>query len=375
MSEVLTNLLFFIIAISVLVAIHEYGHYIVGRWCGMKVLRFSIGFGKPFATWIGGKDKTEYCLSAIPLGGYVRFLDSREGEVAPEDEGRAFDHRPIPARIAVLLAGPLFNFLFAIAAYWVIFASGVPAALPTVGDVEQDSYSDVAGLEFGDRIVAVGDKETADWESALVAILDEMISDGRIPMRLESADGYERSATINVGEDKSRLTEPGMIFEGLGFVPWRPPAIVDEVQADGAASSIDLVHGDRIVSVAGNEVRTGAELLAQVSPRAGETVELKFYRGDEQRIASLELASVLQDGETVGRIVLPRLGRTEDRDRGLHRCPTALPCLRGSAAPSQWPVASTPIALTLPMVSRVARVCPNALSVRRTSAGSARGSK
>ena len=109
MSEILTNLVSFIVAISVLVAIHEYGHYIVGRWCGMKVLRFSIGFGKPLATWIGRKDKTEYCISAIPLGGYVRFLDGREGDVAAEDEGRAFDHRPIPARIAVLLAGPAFN--------------------------------------------------------------------------------------------------------------------------------------------------------------------------------------------------------------------------------------------------------------------------
>ena len=303
MSNLLTNLLFFIIAISVLVAIHEYGHYIVGRWCGMKVLRFSIGFGKPFATWIGrGEDKTEYCLSAIPLGGYVRFLDSREGEIAPEDEGRAFDHRPIPARIAVLLAGPVFNFLFAIAAYWVIFASGVPAALPTVGDVEEGSYADVAGLEFGDRIVAVGDKEIADWESALVAILDEMISDGRISMRLESDDGYARSATINVGDDSARLTEPGMIFDGLGFAPWRPPAIVGEVLADGAASQIDLQPGDRIVSVADTEIRTGSELIAQVSPRAGETVELTYYRGSVLHSASLELGTVDVDGETLGRI-------------------------------------------------------------------------
>ena len=113
MVDALTNLLAFIVAISVLVAIHEYGHYIVGRWMGMKVLRFSIGFGKPIWSWVRGADKTEYCISAIPLGGYVRFLDEREGPVAPEDEGRAFNHRPIPARIAVLLAGPLFNFMFA----------------------------------------------------------------------------------------------------------------------------------------------------------------------------------------------------------------------------------------------------------------------
>ena len=121
MGNALISLLAFVVAISVLVAIHEFGHYIVGRWLGMKVLRFSIGFGKPIITWVRGEDRTEYCVSAIPLGGYVRFLDSREGPVEQKDEGRAFDHRPIPSRIAVLLAGPAFNFLFALVAYWVIF--------------------------------------------------------------------------------------------------------------------------------------------------------------------------------------------------------------------------------------------------------------
>src|SRR5690606_9013022 len=106
MSSVLINLLSFMVAISVLVAIHEFGHYLVGRLCGMKVLRFSIGFGKPIWTWIAGRDRTEYCISALPLGGYVKFLDEREGPVEPADEGRAFNHRPVPARIAVLFAGP-----------------------------------------------------------------------------------------------------------------------------------------------------------------------------------------------------------------------------------------------------------------------------
>ena len=127
MGDFLTSLLAFVVAISVLVAIHEYGHYIVGRWAGMKVLRFSIGFGRPLWTWVRGADKTEYCIAAIPLGGYVRFLDGREGPVEPEDEGRAFNHRPVPARIAVLLAGPFFNFLFAIFAYWLLAMDGVPA--------------------------------------------------------------------------------------------------------------------------------------------------------------------------------------------------------------------------------------------------------
>ena len=141
MGNALTNLLSFIAAISILVAVHEFGHYIVGRWAGMKVLRFSIGFGKTVWTYIGGKDKTEYCVSAIPLGGYVRFLDSREGSVAPEDEGRAFDQRPIAARIVVLLAGPAFNFIFAVAAYWALLSPGVMLLKPAVGAVSPDSYA------------------------------------------------------------------------------------------------------------------------------------------------------------------------------------------------------------------------------------------
>jgi regulator of sigma E protease len=140
MMGALTNLLAFIVAISVLVAIHEYGHYIVGRMCGMKVLRFSVGFGKPIWTWVGGKDRTEYCISAIPLGGYVKFLGERDGSgdiVEPEDEGRAFNQRPVFSRILVLLAGPFFNFLFAFFAYWVLFINGVPTMKPAVGMVAE----------------------------------------------------------------------------------------------------------------------------------------------------------------------------------------------------------------------------------------------
>ena len=302
MSEFLTNLLFFIIAISVLVAIHEYGHYIVGRWCGMKVLRFSVGFGRPLVTWVRGKDQTEYCISAIPLGGYVRFLDSREGNIEPADEGRAFDHRPVPQRIAVLLAGPVFNFLFAIVAYWAIFASGVPTLLPAVGDIEPESYADTAGLEFGDRIIAVGDREAVDWESALLAMLDEMVTDGQIPMRLEDVYGDERNVVIDVGNDAARLTEPGMIFEGLGISPWRPPAIVGDIAPDGAASRVDLASGDRIVSVAGTAVRTSNELISEVSARPGETVTLEFYRGDELRSVDIDVGAVEIEGQTIGRI-------------------------------------------------------------------------
>ncbi len=302
MGNALTNLLAFVVAISILVAIHEFGHYIVGRCLGMKVLRFSIGFGRPIFTWVRGKDQTEYCVSAIPLGGYVRFLDGREGPVEPADEGRAFDHRPISSRIAVLLAGPAFNFLFALVAYWVIFVGGVPTLVPAVGDVEPGSYAARAGLEFGDRIVAVGNTETPDWESTLVAILDRMVADGAVPLTLEDENGRQRRATILVGDDASRLTEPGLLFEGLGFLPWRPAAVIAAVSEGGAASQVDLETGDRITSVDGQAVRTSSDLIDEVSARPDKSVTLEYYRDDLLRSVEILIGSEDVDGRLIGRI-------------------------------------------------------------------------
>ena len=278
MNSAIISLLAFILAISILVAVHEFGHYIVGRWLGMKVLRFSIGFGKPLWMRVSGQDQTEYCVSAIPLGGYVRFLDSRDGPVDSEDEGRAFDHRPIPARIAVLLAGPAFNFVFAVLAYWLLFAGGVMALKPAVGDVLPGSYADKAGLEFGDKIVAVGDAEVLDWESTLVAIVDNMVSDGRVPLTLEGEQGWQRSAVIDVGEDRTRLTEPGLLFDGLGFEVWRPPAEIGELSPGGAAESAGLKVGDRIHSIDGERIKTFSDLVAAVAPRANQRVSVEYVR-------------------------------------------------------------------------------------------------
>jgi len=303
MSEVLGNILWFIVAISVLVAVHEFGHYIVGRWCGMKVLRFSIGFGKPLISWTGkDPDRTEYCISRIPLGGYVKFLDEREGPVDPQDQGRAFTHRPVPARIAVLLAGPLFNFLFAILAYWVLFIYGVPALKPAVGQVTDDSYASAAGLEYGDRIIAVGDRETPDWETALLSMLDEMVEDGQIPMRLQRESGGTRWATIDVGSDSSRLTEPGLLFEGLGFVPWRPPAVIGSVEDDSPAAIGGILAGDQISKIDGEVVYGVYDLLRIIAERPNKTVPIEYLRDGRAGTVDVALGTRERDGETIGRL-------------------------------------------------------------------------
>jgi len=299
MSGVPGNILWFIVAISLLVAVHEYGHYIVGRFVGMKVLRFSIGFGKPLWTWVGrAPDRTEYCLSAIPLGGYVKFLDEREGPVSPEDDGRAFTHRPVYSRIAVLLAGPLFNFLFAILAYWVLFVNGVPALKPAVGQVMPDSYAAMAGLEYGDRIMAVGDQNAVDWETTLVAMIDEMVDDGRIPMHLQRSDGSDQIAMIDVGDDSARLTEPGLLFDGLGFAPWRPPAEVASVEGAAAAGGIE--PDDTITRIDNEAVNHFQDLRRIVADRANKTVPIEFTRDGENMDTVVTIGSREVDGETVG---------------------------------------------------------------------------
>ncbi len=300
MTSFLTNLVAFVALISILVAVHEYGHYIVGRWSGMKVLRFSIGFGKPIWMRKSGADQTEYCISAIPLGGYVKFLDSREGAVDAADAGRAFDQRPVPARIAVLLAGPAFNFLFAILAYWVLMAGGVMVVTPAVGVVEADSYADRAGLEFGDKILKVGDVAVSQWEATLVAMLGEMVDDGRVPLTLESSDGRQRIATLDVGSDKTRLTEPGVLFDGLGFAPWQPPAVIADLPDDGAAVNSGLAIGDRITSIAGVTIKNFDDLRIAVQPRAGQEVTIEFIRNGRAESLEVRLGERVVDGEVTG---------------------------------------------------------------------------
>ena len=300
MTSLLTNFLAFIILISVLVAVHEYGHYIVGRWMGMRVLRFSIGFGRPIWLKKYGKDETEYCFSAIPLGGYVKFLDSRESEISPRDYGRAFDQRPILARIAVLLAGPIFNFIFAILAYWLLMAGGITTIKPAVGFIEPNSYADQAGLVFGDKIIQVGDEKVSEWEPALTAILGEIVQDGQLKLVLENNDGIQRSAILNVENDRTRLTEPGALFKGLGFQPWQPPAIISNLSQDGPAISSGLKVGDRITSIADHQILSFEDLRIAVQPLAGEEVKIQYVRGNQLGIVNLKIGERKLGSEVQG---------------------------------------------------------------------------
>jgi regulator of sigma E protease len=299
---ILERALWFIVAISVLVAAHEFGHFIVARKLGFKVLRFSIGFGRPLIAWRGGPpDHIQYWISAIPLGGYVKMLDEHEGPVVSEERHRAFHQRPVWQRIAVLLAGPGFNFLFAILAYWLMFITGVQAAKPFIAGVAPDSAAARAELRAGDEITAVGGRATPTWESATLGILDELIGDGRLDLTVRSPDGTTRNVELDARGRAAELTEPAALFEGLGITPGFA-AVVGELVPGSPAERAGLAVGDLVVRVDGEPIDGWAQWVRALQSRPGETVELTVLRRGQELKLTATLDSVTEDGRTYGRI-------------------------------------------------------------------------
>ena len=302
MSTVLTSIFAFVLAIGILVAVHEYGHYLIARLIGVKVLRFSIGFGRPIWLRRWGTDQTEYCVSAVPLGGYVKLLDEREGNVDTVDLPRAFNRQPIPKRIAVLVAGPMMNFVFAVFAYWTMFVIGVPGAQPIIGDVTEASIAANAGLAEGDRIVQVGEQPVATWEGAILAILDSILADGDMPMQVVDRQDDRRTVRLDVQGKMTELTEPGKMFSGLGITPWAPPwfPLVMDVQAGSPAETAGLLPGDLILRLDGDPVHNGADWVRLVQSKPDQTVQIVVERGGAELQLTVGLASKLSEGNPVG---------------------------------------------------------------------------
>jgi regulator of sigma E protease len=294
----------FLVAIGILVAVHEYGHYLAARLIGVRVLRFSIGFGRPLWVRRAGPDRTEYCLSAIPFGGYVKLLDERDCPVALGEQQRAFNRQSVPARIAVLAAGPLLNFVFAVVAYWCMFMIGVPGARPLIGEVTPDSIAARAGLADADEIVRVGDRPTATWESAVVAMLDEMLEEGRIRLVVRDASGRERMVSLDTVDRAAELTEPGQLFPGLGLAPWSPtlPPVLGQLVAGGAAERSGLAPGDRIVRADGVPVESWPAWVETVRSRPGETLAVVVERDGRDLDVVLTIDRATTEEGEIGRI-------------------------------------------------------------------------
>lgn len=303
--DLLYAVLSFIVAVGVLVTVHEFGHFWVARRLGVKVLRFSIGFGRPLWSRRVGRDQTEYCIATIPLGGYVKMLDEREGEVPDADRERAFNRQPLWVRFAVVFAGPFFNFLFAAVAYWLMFVVGVSGLRPLVAEVAPGSAAAAAGIEPQDAIVAVEGRETPTWEAVIQAVLGQVLDEKRLNIEVVGDDGARESLTVRLEHIALDDLTRGRFFETLGIEPLRPsiPPVIGGVEAGSPAEAAGLEQGDRVVAVDGRRIESWRALVELVRAQPGEQLEFEVVRGGARlSLVLVPSAQATEAGETVGRI-------------------------------------------------------------------------
>ena len=300
--SVLSSILWFILAIGVLVTVHEFGHFWVARRVGVKVLRFSVGFGRSLWSRRAGADQTEYVIAAIPLGGYVKMLDETEGEVAEHERHRAFNCQPLWKRFAIVVAGPAFNFLFAIFAYWLTFVIGIGGLKPVIGEVDPDGIAAAAGLGAEQRIVAVDGRDTRTWQSVVESIIGATLRDGILTLEIEEPGAVRRTITLDLEGLGVDEFSRGRLFEALGLAPKRPtiPPIIGEVEAGGPADRGGLRRGDRVLELDGDELGSWREFVEFIRAHPEQTVEMQVAR----------------DGATVTLMVRPAVVSVDGADGG-----------------------------------------------------------
>jgi regulator of sigma E protease len=299
-----SSILAFIVAIGVLVTVHEFGHFWVARKLGVKVLRFSVGFGKPLWMRRAGPDQTEYVIAAVPFGGYVKMLDEREGEVDPQELERSFNRKSVWRRIAIVAAGPAFNFLFAILAYYLIFMAGVSGVKPVIGEVSIPGPAHSAGVQRGDLILAVNDVETPSWERARFAMLEESVGATQIVLRVQSPDLQIREHVIDIVDLALLGKERIDLMRDLGLAAWRPelPPIIAEVLPDGAAAAAGMLAEDRIQTLDGVDIVSARQWVQLIRDNPQKTMPLVVLRDGQPVTLSITPRSRTEAGETYGYI-------------------------------------------------------------------------
>ncbi|MDX1452038.1 MAG: RIP metalloprotease RseP [Oleiphilaceae bacterium] len=307
--EFIQSALSLIVTLGILVTIHEYGHFWVARRCGVKVLRFSVGFGKPLFSWYD-KQGTEFAVAAIPLGGYVKMLDEREGSVPPEQLHMAFNNRPVGQRIAIAAAGPVANFLFAIVAYWLMFMIGFNVLVPKIGEVIADSPADQAGLVPGYEIVTVEGRDTPGWRAVSMELINRIGDSGNI--RIEARPNDDRPAELFLLPVQSWLqnSEEKNLIGELGIKRYLPPvpAEMGQVLPDSPAEQGGLKPGDRVVMVGDQAINTWFDFVDVVKAAPEQRLNVTIERPNDNGgtdLIRLQLTPALHqgaDGETYGRL-------------------------------------------------------------------------
>ncbi|ELB2873356.1 sigma E protease regulator RseP [Vibrio alginolyticus] len=302
MTGILWNLISFIVALGILVAVHEFGHFWVARRCGVKVEKFSIGFGKSIWSKVG-KDGTEYSISMIPLGGYVKMVDSRVDEVPEHEKHLAFDKKPLWKRTSIVAAGPIFNFLFAIFAYWLVFLIGIPAVKPVIGEVTPNSIVAEAGIESGMELKSISGIKTPDWESVNMGLISH-IGDDLMTVTLTSANeiGSEVTKTLDLREWKFD-PETQSAMQSLGFAPYTPEVyrVIEQVSQGGAAEKAGVLPGDEVVAIGQQRVTEWKQVVEAVRSNPDTPLELTVLRqGYEQTLTLTPGSRELANKEVVG---------------------------------------------------------------------------
>jgi regulator of sigma E protease len=292
----------FVVAIGVLVTIHEFGHFWVARKMGVKVLRFSVGFGKPLWIKKAGRDQTEYVIASIPLGGYVKMLDEREGEVATEDIDRAFNRKSVWRRFAIVAAGPAFNFIFAIVAYYLIYLAGVAGIKPMVGEVTNPSPAYSAGIKKQDTILSINGAETISWERARFSLLEESVDRGTITLVVQGLDMQISEKTLDLSGLRLLQDEQIDLMGELGLSMWRPdiPPIIDEVIPDGAAAAAGVMAGDEILALDGKAISNVNQWVDLIRAHPGRMLSLLVLRQGEKVTLQISPAIREENGSSYG---------------------------------------------------------------------------
>ena len=305
------TLLAFIFAILILVSLHEFGHYIVARLCGVKVLRFSVGFGKPFFSRKRGD--TEWCLAPIPLGGYVKMVNTREGEVAQADLPYAFDKQHPAKRIAIVAAGPLTNLALAVLLYGLSFSFGVTEIRPYVGTVEPDTIAARAGFQSGDRIQSVNSTPVEDWGSAQTEIALNLEA-GKVAVAVQTASGAQTVRTI----DAAGTEEAGKIAKNQGYIglmPFKISTVIGGVEKGSPADKAGLKTGDKLTAADGKPITSWQEWANLTRQSPGRKIALTYERDGQARTADIRPDTVERSDKTlIGRVgLLPQSDKAWDR--------------------------------------------------------------
>lgn len=293
----------FIVALGVLIVVHEYGHYLVARLCRVKVLRFSVGFGRPLGLWRLGPDRTEWVIAAIPFGGYVKMLDEREAPVPPAELARAFNRQSVWKRFAIVIAGPLFNFVFAVLVYAGLFMYGLPEARPILGAPPAGTLAAAAGIQAGDTVRAIDSEPLATWQELRWRVLQAALE--RQSVQLETVDerGHLATAKLDLSGFPSADVESD-VLEKIGLRLYRPPLepVLGQVLAGGAAEQAGLQGGDRILRVDGRPIENWDAFVNAVRSKPGIALNITFERAGAEQTVQVVPEAVNAGTARIGRI-------------------------------------------------------------------------